>query len=68
VNQLKRDAAAQPTTPEEVAERGMLLWQWINAYALTGGPVPVNATQDLRLVWILNDARQQGTPPSGIFR
>src|SRR5271155_2000931 len=64
VNQLKRDAAAQPTTAQNVADRGQILWQWINAYALTGGPVPVNATQDLRFIWILRDAREQNSPPS----
>ena len=64
VNQLKRDAAAQPTNPQNVPDRGVILWQWINAYALTGGPVPVNATQDLRFVWVLRDAREQNSPPS----
>ena len=64
VNQLKRDAAAQPTNPQNVTDRGLILWQWINAYALTGGPVPVNATQDLRFIWILRDARDQNSPPS----
>lgn len=64
VNQLKRDALAQPTNPQNVVDRGLILWQWINAYALTGAPVPVNATQDLRFVWVLSDARQQSSPPS----
>ena len=64
VNQLKRDVATQPTNAQNVAQRGVVLWQWINAYALTGGPVPVNATQELRPVFILNDARQQNSPPS----
>ncbi len=46
VDQLKRDAAAQPTNAQNVVGRGLLLWQWVNAYSLTGGPVPVNATQE----------------------
>ena len=64
VEQLKRDAESQPTNAQNVAQRGLILWQWINAYALTGGPVPVNATQELRPAFILNDARQQNSAPS----
>jgi hypothetical protein len=65
VDQLKRDAASQPTNGQNVAQRGLILWQWINAYALTGGPVPVNATQELGAVFVLNDAKQQNTEPAG---
>ncbi len=65
VEQLKRDADSQPTNAQNAVQRGLLLWQWVNAYSLTGGPVPVNATQELAPAFVLNDARQQGTPPSG---
>ncbi|MBZ5608978.1 MAG: DUF3604 domain-containing protein [Acidobacteriia bacterium] len=65
VEQLKRDAASQPTNADNAVARGLLLWQWINAYSLTGGPMPVNATQELAPAFVLNDARQQGTPPAG---
>ncbi|HYL38013.1 MAG TPA: DUF3604 domain-containing protein [Bryobacteraceae bacterium] len=65
VDQLKRDASSQPTNPQNVAQRGLILWQWINAYALTGGPVPVNATQELGPAFVLNDARRQNTAPAG---
>lgn len=64
VDQLKRDEAAQPTNAQNVAARGLILYQWVNAYALTGGPVPVNSTQELRPAFILNDAREQGVAPS----
>lgn len=64
VNQLKRDAETQPTTAQNVADRGVLLWQWINAYSLTGGPLPVNATQDLGGAFVLEDAKQSGAPPA----
>jgi hypothetical protein len=60
VNQLKRESLSQPTNPQNAVERGLILWQWINAYSLTGGPVPVNATQELGAAFVLNDARQQG--------
>lgn len=65
VNQLKREALTQPTTPQNAPARGLILWDWINAYSLTGGPVPVNATQDLGPAFVLSDARAQGVPPAG---
>ena len=64
VNQLKRDAETQPTNARNVAARGVLLWQWVNAYALTGGHLPVNATQELGAAFVLDDAAKQGTPPA----
>jgi hypothetical protein len=64
VNQLKRDAETQATNAQNVADRGVLLWQWINAYSLTGGPLPVNATQDLGGAFVLEDAKQLGSPPA----
>ncbi len=64
VDQLKRESAAQPTNAQNVGPRGVILWQWINAYSLTGGPVPVNATQELRPVFMLEDARRNGTAPT----
>jgi len=41
VEALKADAAVEPTTAENVAERLPVVWDWGNAYALTGGPLPV---------------------------
>ena len=38
VNRLEADT--QPTNARNVADRGLLLWQWINAYSLTGGHLP----------------------------
>jgi hypothetical protein len=55
VNRLKREAAAQPTNSENVVARGLVLWDWVNAYSLTGGAVPVNATQELAPVFELRD-------------
>jgi len=43
VEKLKRE----PATRDNLAQRAMVLFDWINAYSLTGGPVPVNATQQL---------------------
>lgn len=64
VDQLKREVETQPTTAQNVAARGMLVWRWMNAYALSGGQLPVNATQQLSAAFVLDDAAKQGTAPS----
>ena len=38
----------------------MILWDWINAYSLTGGPIPVNSTQELAPVFELRDSQSDG--------
>jgi len=40
VEALKTAVAAQPTTSENLADRLWVFWDWANAYALTGGPLP----------------------------
>ncbi|HTM47319.1 MAG TPA: DUF3604 domain-containing protein [Bryobacteraceae bacterium] len=62
VNRLKRDTA--PTTKANLVERGLILWDWINAYSLTGGPVPVNATQSVGGVFALRDDPSATAPPA----
>jgi hypothetical protein len=58
VESLKRDVAAQPTTPATLAERVDVLWRWVNAYALTGGPIPVNLPLEVSVVrWGVADGR-----------
>ncbi|MCL4402087.1 MAG: DUF3604 domain-containing protein, partial [Acidobacteria bacterium] len=69
VNKLKAEAAAQPTTGRNLLERGSTLWEWINAYSLTGGPVPVNATQIFSSVFEMGDALARAEAlPSGAGR
>ena len=43
VTQLQQDVA-QPTTLANYPERSDLLWRWANAFAVSGGYVPVNLT------------------------
>jgi hypothetical protein len=50
VEQLKTEVAAEPSTPDNVFERGEVLWQWANAYSLTGRPLPVNLTMYLAIL------------------
>ena len=45
VETLKIAASNRPTDRTNVETRLETLWDWINAYALSGGYVPVNATQ-----------------------
>ena len=44
VEALKADVARIPSSRANAGERARTLWRWINAYALTGRYVPVNAT------------------------
>ncbi len=65
VNALKRAAAAAPTNPDNLATRLDTLWPWINAYSLTGGPMPVNATLQVATAYrSLEAARLEGQRPA----
>ena len=44
VEALKADVASTPSSRANAGERARTLWRWINAYALSGRYVPVNAT------------------------
>jgi hypothetical protein len=62
VEALKADAAAEPTTAENLEERIWVFWDWINAYALTGGALPVYAPTAVgRLGTAITDGAE---PPS----
>jgi hypothetical protein len=39
VNALIADAEKTPTTSENMRERAALMWEWMNAFSMTGGPV-----------------------------
>jgi hypothetical protein len=41
VDNVKAQLAQSPTNRQNVQERGMLLWRWVNVYSLQGGVVPV---------------------------
>ncbi len=57
VEALKADFTRTPTNRANLAERSKVMYDWINAYSLTGNPTPVNATLWLRT----NAAALQGT-------
>ncbi len=50
VNELKAAARAEPTTPTNYRQRAEVAWEWLNAYALSGGNLPVNITAAIRPV------------------
>ncbi|MCS5568699.1 MAG: hypothetical protein NZ768_00095, partial [Pseudomonadales bacterium] len=47
VETLKVNASNTPTDLVNIKPRLRTLWDWLNAYALSGGYVPVNATQSI---------------------
>ncbi len=65
VEALKSDLRSGPTTPRNFEVRMRTLWKWINAYSLTGGPVPVNATSTIgACVLAVTEWKRGGKPPS----
>ena len=70
VTALKQEAVGQPTTAANLKGRLDTLWAWINAYSLTGRPVPVNATLQIASAYrSLEDLRLSGAPPTrGVLR
>ena len=65
VDSLQGDARRQATSASNLSERLATLWPWINAYSLTGGPVPVNATLQVATAYrALEALRLDSEPPS----
>ena len=48
VESLKQDYRTSPTTRDNFSKRADIAWAWINAYSLTGKPLPVNITTAFR--------------------
>ena len=44
VEKLKADVAERPTDANTVRHRTDVLWDWLNAFSMTGGYLPVNLT------------------------
>ena len=64
VEALKSQFEREPTNSENIANRTQVVWEWINAYSLTGGPMPVNATQTVsNIVRSVTDQKRGGPPP-----
>ena len=65
VNAFKKALRASPTTTDNFDERTNTLWKGINAYSLTGGPVPVNATSTIGACELaLTEWKRGGPAPS----
>lgn len=50
VEALKQSVKTVPTTRANYIPRAKVAWDWMNAYAMTGRPIPVNITQLIRPV------------------
>jgi hypothetical protein len=55
VEKLKADLEYLPTDPLNIEERARILWEWANAYAMSGGTLPVNLTQAVGAVFAYAD-------------
>lgn len=55
VEKLKVDVATVASNPTNLEERARILWDWGNAYALSGGVLPVNLTRAVALVFAYPD-------------
>lgn len=56
VEQLKADMGTIPTTATNLTARAELTWEWLNAFAVDGRYVPVNATQVIAYALAAEDA------------
>ena len=64
VDELQLAARSDGTTVANLKARLDTLWPWINAYSLTGGPVPVNATLQVATAFrALEAQRLEGNQP-----
>ncbi len=61
VEQLKQSIQQNPTTPRTYTPRARILWDWSNAYALSGGFLPVNLTTAVRPVLPTVPSRRNAT-------
>ncbi len=66
VEALKRDIAASPTDAATFEQRGALLWEWANRFALDGGNIPVNLPS--RITEIGRVRFDQSAPPPNLLR
>ena len=60
VETLKAEVAERPTDADTVRQRTDVLWDWLNAYSMTGGYLPVDVTTVVR--------RTAPASPAGLAR
>lgn len=60
VAEIKREFSREPIGADNVGRRSRVLWDWINAYSLTGGPVPAQSLMTSSNVEQLLQGRAQG--------
>ena len=50
VEGLKAEVARAPTSPATAEQRARVLWEWLNAYSLTGGDTNVNMPSTVAVI------------------
>ena len=63
VEALKSQFEREPTNSRNIANRTQVVWEWINAYSLTGWPMPVNATATVSNIVRSVTGQKRGGPP-----
>jgi hypothetical protein len=61
VEQLKLDVAREATTAETLQARTTVLWEWANAYSLTGGVIPKYLPLLVYVIRSRGDSQVRGT-------
>lgn len=62
VEALKADIVATPSSPANADARAIVLFDWMNAYSLTGRPIPV------QLPPAISNITQPGAPGAGLLK
>lgn len=58
VERLKQEVATVPTARETLRQRTLILWQWANAFATSGGILPVELPITVAMVTAFPDRRE----------
>ncbi|MCZ6709114.1 MAG: DUF3604 domain-containing protein [Gammaproteobacteria bacterium] len=58
IEKLKADTTAVASNPNNLEERTRMLWDWANAYALSGGTLPVDLTRAVATVLASAEVRE----------
>jgi hypothetical protein len=65
VERLKKDTAATPTAADNVFRRTDVVWDWANAYALTGRAIPVDLPMIVTVVRFTEADGKRDIIPAG---
>ncbi len=55
VEDLKYEVSKNPTSVENLRERAAIVWEWANAFSMTGAPLPVDCSFFMASIFVGND-------------